>query len=605
MRLKNTIILLVLAGAAYFFLRYYESQKPTTEEAEEISGHVVQVDADKVDGVTITNNDTKIELRKRDNEWQMDAPVKDRADGAVVATLLSTVESLEKETSLKADGGKEDVRDLGLAKPNVTLQLLGENAPPAILFGKDTAMEGQEYVRLANSDEIDIVASDVRNQLTKPVDDYRDHQLSNLATTQVNNVDIKTPGGEIELAKDHDHWQINKPIKARGDDSKIADLVSQTLTAKIDSFVPADQAAAANTALGDEAGDVTFTAEGVDKPAVVQFSKQIDKQPGKVYAKLSTRDADFVVSGSSDNILGTKPNDVRDPHLIRLDLNIVDRIHVQPAGAPEILLARKGEDWAIKTLNDRPANNGAVQALATTLQNQLVTAFVSDVAADLPKYGLDNPQIKVTFSSYASDNTAETKAGEEPIETILFGKVDGDNVYAKLDDEPFIVSVSKNILLGIYADPLKWQTLTIFNLKPADITSLDVARDGQGTISLVQMGGVWKPAKGDIKLNTDNIQSIVSCLVTLTAADWSDAAPAKAGMGKLEETLTFTTADKQSHSVKIGAATGDYSFASASGFDGTFLMTKPNHDTLSMDVLPSASPEPSIAAPTVTGTDRQ
>jgi len=29
-------------------------------------------------------------------------------------------------------------------------------------------------------------------------------------------VNIKTAAGEIELQKDHDHWQINKPIKARG-----------------------------------------------------------------------------------------------------------------------------------------------------------------------------------------------------------------------------------------------------------------------------------------------------------------------------------------------------------------------------------------------------
>jgi len=43
--------------------------------------------------------------------------------------------------------------------------------------------------------------------------------------------------------------------------------------------------------------------------------------------------------------------------------------------------------------------------------------------------------------------------------------VDGDNVYAKLDDEPFIVSVPKSILDGIYADPLKWQDLAIYKVK--------------------------------------------------------------------------------------------------------------------------------------------
>jgi len=187
------------------------------------------------------------------------------------------------------------------------------------------------------------------------------------------------------LQKDHDHWQINKPIKARGDDAKISDLVAQTLNTKVDSFVANDKVGAANTALNDGQGTVTFTAEGVDKALVLQMSKPIEAQ--KLYAKLSTRDAPLILSGSAGAILATKPNDVRDHHLVRLNLDTVDRIHVEPAGAPEILLARNGENWTIKSLNDKPANSGDVKQMATTLQNQLVTAFVADVATELPKYG--------------------------------------------------------------------------------------------------------------------------------------------------------------------------------------------------------------------------
>ena len=42
------------------------------------------------------------------------------------------------------------------------------------------------------------------------------------------------------------------------------------------------------------------------------------------------------------------------------------------------------------------------------LQNERVTKFVEDVASNLPKYGLDKPQLQLTFSSFASENTAET-----------------------------------------------------------------------------------------------------------------------------------------------------------------------------------------------------
>ena len=373
--------------------------------------------------------------------------------------------------------------------------------------------------------------------------------------------------------------------------------MAQTLNTRVDSFVGSDQAGAAATALNDAAGTVTFTAEGVDKPVVLQISKPMEKEPQKVYAKLSTRDAALIVSGTVSAILDTKPNDVRDRHLIRLNLDTVDRIHIAPAGAPEILLARKGEDWTIKSLNDKPANSGAVQGMAGALQNQIVTAFVSDVATDLPKYGLDAPQLKVTFSSYASENTAETKAGEEPLETILFGKAEGNIVYAKLDDEPFIVSVPRSILDGIYTDPLKWQDLAIYKLKADDITGLDVTSEGQGTLSLVNEKGQWKPAKGDIKLNTVNIQSMVNTLAALRAVEWAGATKPDQGLDKPVVTISFTTADKKSNTLKVGSPSGDYFNATATGVDGTFLINRPDHDALIAPILPGAAPAGTPVAP--------
>ena len=87
MKARNTVILLLIAAGVYFYMRYYESKQPTTQEAEEQNSHVVQMDQDKIDGITITNPGTKIELRKQNNQWQMDAPVKDRADDAVVSAI--------------------------------------------------------------------------------------------------------------------------------------------------------------------------------------------------------------------------------------------------------------------------------------------------------------------------------------------------------------------------------------------------------------------------------------------------------------------------------------------------------------------------------------
>ena len=110
------------------------------------------------------------------------------------------------------------------------------------------------------------------------------------------------------------------------------------------------------------------------------------------------------------------------------------------------MLARKEENWTIANRNNAPANSAEVRRLIDMMTNEQVTRFVEDVASNLSKYGLDKPQLQLTFSSFASENTAETKAGERPFATITFGKVDGDNVYARLGDEPFIVAVRRGAL---------------------------------------------------------------------------------------------------------------------------------------------------------------
>ena len=48
MRLRNTLLLLLLAGGLFCYMRFYESQQPTTQEAEEMGTHVAQVDAELV-----------------------------------------------------------------------------------------------------------------------------------------------------------------------------------------------------------------------------------------------------------------------------------------------------------------------------------------------------------------------------------------------------------------------------------------------------------------------------------------------------------------------------------------------------------------------------
>ena len=95
---------------------------------------------------------------------------------------------------------------------------------------------------------------------------------------------------------------------------------------------------------------------------------------------------------------------------------------------------------------------------------------------------LDKPQLTVTFSSLPRRTRPRPQAGEHPLATIAFGKIDGENVFARVGEEPFVVAVRRSILDNIFADPLQWQDLAIFRFKPEQIHRLSLFTDHEQSL---------------------------------------------------------------------------------------------------------------------------
>lgn len=587
MKTRTTLTLFILAASLFAFLYFYESKLPGTRDAEDQKSRVMQLDRDNVDAVTITNKDDRIELRKQDNEWFVEKPVKDRADAGVVAALFTSAETLKKEAVIGADGDKPDFKEYGLGNAALRLKFGGKKAPPEIWFGKDAAVEGKVYARLEKGDEAFLVSADLKNQLTRKADDFRDHRLTDLTAAQIQKFTIKGNTGEIELEKKGDHWQLNKPLSARADDSKVADTIAQALTTRIDSFVSETEAAASG--LNESRGTLAFHAEGEDKPTLLHVGRASATDAEKVFARLSNRDSVYLLPSKIEDVLNLKPNDLRDKHLVRVEPDMIDRIHIEPAGGPKTVLARKQEDWTIHSAGDRPANSDEIRRLLEDLRGATVTAFASDVASDLAKFGLDQPSLQVTFSAFASENTAESSAGDNPIVSIHFGKTEGDQVFARLDNEPFVVSVPAGIKERVFTNPAQWQNVVIFKLKPDGITELQVSKAGRPAVTLSRTGKTWKTAADGAAVHENHVQSLLNTLAALRAARWASSADVAAGGEKLDLAIAFT-ADGKSQKLQIGGATPDGMWvATADGVEGTFVLPRPDVEALQLPLVQTAA----------------
>jgi hypothetical protein len=617
MKAKTTLILLLVTGLLFGYMFFYDKQQPTTAEAKRRSENLINISSDKVDGIVIQNGDEKIELRRKENKWRLESPIEDQADGTVIDTILSEAENWPKDATISAkemDTDKNRMNEYGLNKPKLRLKLSGPEMPPEILLGKDAVLEGKMYVRFENSKETYVVSQAVKKAIDKKPDDFRDKKLTDLSTSQVSRLILKSNAGELEVEKKNDHWELIRPLRARADDQKINDLIAQITTARIQQFVADDRGDLHPYGLAEPRGAITLFGEndkaGAGKNAphneqgqMLQIGAIPENQKDQVYARFASRGFVYTLPRKVEDVLNIKPNDLRDRHLVRIDRNNLDRITIDTFGKGKIVLVRKEDNWTVSTSNRMPANASEVRRLIDTLSDELVTKFVEDVASNLPKYGLDKPALQLTFSSFASENTAETKAGEQPFATIAFGRVEGDNVYARLGDEPFILSVRRSLLDRIFTDPLQWQDVAIFNFKPEEIHRMSVTTDKEQTL-MRGPNNVWQWAKGEGAVNQTNVQSLLNTLAHLHAVRWAGATTAAQGFDKPQLVLAFTTSidDKATHKLTVGGPVGDGMwFARVDQRDGTFVLSNPDLNALKLALAQSAAPSPAVSAsPSVT-----
>jgi len=610
MSTKTTLLLLAIAGVLLGFIALYEKNLPKSWQSPERERYVLVFDRNGVEGIEISSNEDKVRFRKSDNLWLMEAPVQDFADRNAINQLLTLCETLQKEPVAGCRiADKKQLKAFGVSKTSMRLKLLGPDMPPELLFGKDTAVEGKIYVRLNGSSTVSVASNALRNLILRKPDEFRDRQLTGFDSTGVNKFSVETPAGKIDLIKTVGRWGLVKPLKARTEDAIVNAFLNSVLHTQIIAFLPDHSANLNSYGLSEPRGTVSFWTLGSSEPAVLELGAH-DEKTGGVYARVSTRGAVCLLPKESENILKLQPNDFRDRLLMHVDLDMVDRITLRPAEKPPIRLQRQREEWILRDSEDSkktfPANKTEILQFVKELQKAKIAAFVTDVASDLAKYGFDQPELRITFSAYASENTSESNAGEMPILTLAFGKTEGDNVYARVEEEPFIVSVNRSLLDAIRVESVQWRSRALLRCNPSAIVGLIVTTYLEGNpeqpVSVVLKEGHWEVGEGSTPgtINSGNIQSLINTLASLNAMQWTN----ETDLAAPTQTVEFTMADGKKRQLILGVPAPDGTYLGRfQDESGVFRLAAPDVSALRLQLIepaqPIAPPQPVEPSPPV------
>jgi Domain of unknown function (DUF4340) len=584
MKISTTLALLVIAIGLGIFVWILDRRSPGNREQLAHSAYLVDLDRNDVTQLEIENGDTKTRLLKTNDGWRLTAPVVDRADSKVVDTLLYSTQFLKRDDTLgslgKGDQKRNYLKQFGVLRSRLILRCSGSKTHIELQFGGETAVEGSCYVRIDSKDEVYVADDDLKNLISKPPDSFRDHQLTPFLNPEIDRIVLTQAAGEIELTRQQDQWQIERPIKARASQAAVNRMLKKISDTPVLQFQ-------------DEEGGGELETEN-SPSAITLFSGQskvkiacgapVSNQPGHIYVRVSDRPSTFIVDDSLAQTLEQKPNDLRDRRIVRLNPDLIDRITISTKGQSTAQLSRKEGQWTISDQNDAPADADAVEHLFNTLNSDDVSGFVSDSASDLTSYGLDTPALEFAFSSYSSENTAEENAGETRIATLAIGRLEGDNYYARVKEEPYIVALPRRIVEQLPTNDFSFRSHEILNLPRSDLASVEITKDGTTVVLTRNEKGQWVVQGQNGSQNDLAIQTFLNTLSGLQSTAWvsdKSLAPERA----VEKIVIRRKSDQKQIVLQIGekAAEGD-EYATISTLPGTFLIRTSDFQNL-MDAL--------------------
>jgi hypothetical protein len=572
MKISTTLALLVIAIGLGIFVWILDRRSPGNRERLANKAYLVDLDRNDVTQLEIENGDTKTRLLKADDGWRLTAPVVDRADSKVIDTLLYSTQFLKRDDTIgnlgKGEQKRNYLKQFGVLRSRLVLRCIGKQTRVELQFGGETAVEGSCYVRIDSEDNVFVTDDDLKNLISKPPDFFRDHRLTPFLNPEIDRIVLTQAAGEIELTRQQDQWQIERPIKARASQGAVNRMLKKISETPVLQFQDEEGGGELET----ESSSSAITLFSEQSKVKIACGAPVSNQPGHIYVRVSDRPSTFIVDESLAQTLEQKPDDLRDRRIARLNPDLVDRITIKTKGQTTTQLSRKEGRWMISDQNDAPADADMVDRLFNSLNSSDVSRFVSDSASDLTSYGLDAPALEFAFSSYSSENTAEENAGETRIATLAIGRLEGENYYARVEEEPYIVALPKRLVDQLPTNDFSFRSHEILNLPRSDLASVEITKNGLTIVLTRNQKGQWVVQGQNGSQNDLAIQTFLNTLSDLQATAWVSE-KSLAAEPQVETIVIHRKSDQKEIVLQIGekAAQGD-EYATISTLPGTFLI---------------------------------
>ena len=408
---------------------------------------VIALDKKRVSGLDLEVGGDRISLvTDEPRKWQIVKPNAYRADGDLVSDFLDKLESAKVKEFVTES--PPSLAPYGLDRPTTVTIWTGKDkdrSSKTLLFGRGDADKKGVYVMRAGEPGVMLAPDELWVAVPKTVAMLRDKTVVAYAQDKANRIEVESPKGRVVIERDGGGWKITAPEALKADGGAVNALLWSIRDLRASGFLGDSPADIARYLKKPEV-TVRIWEDGAKEPKTLFVGPSADVRGGKpaAVAAVEGRGPVALVDAKALQDLAKSEMELRDKSLLpAFDLSDVKRARLIAAGKP-LVVERSGERaWKMLEPSRGSAKSDKVENLVLGLKSLRWKEIVSPKGDDASRYGLDRPELEVSF--YKGDGAEVT--------TLLVGKQDGAVTYVRVKTAPTIYAVDSQLLSDLKKAP--------------------------------------------------------------------------------------------------------------------------------------------------------
>lgn len=562
-----------------------------------------------VQSVALRHSAQSFKAERTEKGWRLVEPFHAPADEQKLDGLLADFTGLQVSDGLKGFVAN-DVRDLasyGLKDPVETVELTLRSSPgrsTVVHVGKSVPGEpGKLYARRGDQDDVVKVDGRIFNTWSANPLSLRSNKVVDFDLAQVQFIKVRAEGTDYELARTGTGWQVLAPVPGRADTRAVEELLGRlermlSISGQ-DPTTPETAGVNAPTMLvsiweGQVPGEAGTSLPARKPDVTVRFGR-FDKRRNLIYVQTEGDPSVLTVADSMKVWLPQGKLAYQDRVMMSLPLNAIDRIEVDAGGRKSVVESAPGASdprtrWRMRAPVEAAADAASVARLEPLLSRLRVERMIEEKASDLKAYGLDHPDLTVTWKAHEAGVAGGKTVPPGGTYSLLVGAVVPDTLgsrFAKLGDDlsTAIFTLSPEAL-GILGAELHTHTLLTFPENQATqvqlrwpANTLSVSKEERPFVN--QADWALTPGSAPARVDSQKINELVKALSNLNAGrfvQYTGTFPSEYGLSEPQFRAEVHLAGGQGTRVfRIGAK----------GPEGTFYATVETGDSGAVVVVPA------------------